>query len=92
MAKAALSQKIANQPVRCKISGTDRYERSIGTCLVGNLNLNQWLVQSGWAVAYQRYSQAYVAAEQEARRRRLNIWNGEFELPSDYRAGQRNRR
>jgi endonuclease YncB( thermonuclease family) len=86
LAKTALSQKIANQPVRCKISGTDTYRRSLGTCSVGNLNLNQWLVQSGWAVAYQRYSKAYVADEREARRRRLNIWSGEFQKPDEFRA------
>ena len=91
LAKAALSQKIANQPVRCKISGTDKYKRSIGTCYAGKLNLNQWVVQSGWAVAYQRYSKAYVADELEARRRRLNIWSGEFQKPDEFRArkGQR---
>lgn len=91
MAKAALIQKIANQPVRCKISGIDRYKRSIGTCYAGKLNLSQWMIRSGWAVAYQRYSKAYVSDEQIARGRRLNIWSGEFVNPADFRARKRHR-
>jgi len=88
-AKAALIHKIGNQSVRCEISGTDRYGRSLGTCWVGKLNLNAWLVGSGWAVAYRRYSVRYEADEQMARGQRLNLWSGSFELPSDYRAGER---
>ena len=91
-ARAALIQKIGNQSVRCEISGTDRYGRSLGTCWLGTVNLNQWLVGSGWAVAYQRYSMRYVSDEQVAQGKRLNIWSGRFEPPSDYRAGVRRRR
>ena len=88
-AKAALGQKIGNQSVRCEISGTDRYDRSLGTCWTGAINLNQWLVGSGWAVAYRRYSIRYVTEEQVAQGKRLNIWSGGFEPPSDYRAAER---
>ena len=88
-AKAALIQKVGNQSVRCEISGTDRYGRSLGTCWSGAINLNQWLVGSGWAVAYRRYSMRYVTDERMAHGQRLNIWNGGFEPPSDYRAAER---
>ena len=85
-ARAALIQKIGNQSVRCEISGTDRYDRSLGTCWAGTVNLNGWMVRSGWAVSYRRYSMRYVSDEKVARAGRLNIWNGRFEQPSDYRA------
>ena len=88
-ARAALIQKIGNQSVRCEISGTDRYSRSLGTCWLGTVNLNQWLVGSGWAVAYRRYSMRYVSDEQVARGQRLNIWSGRFQVPSVYRADER---
>lgn len=88
-ARAALIQKIGNQSVRCEISGTDRYGRSLGTCWAGAINLNQWLVGSGWAVAYRRYSMRYVMDERMAQGKRLNLWGGRFEPPSDYRAGER---
>ena len=90
-AKAALIEKIGKEPVRCIITGTDRYERSIGTCFVGKLNLNQWMVQNGWSVAYARYSKSYVADEQDARRRRVNIWSGDFEMPNEFRSRKKRR-
>jgi endonuclease YncB( thermonuclease family) len=73
-----LIEKIGKETVRCEISGTDRYKRSIGTCFVGKLNLNQWMVHNGWSVAYRQYCKIYVADEQAARRRRLNIWSEDF--------------
>lgn len=88
-ARAALIHKIGNQSVRCEISGSDRYDRSLGTCWLGTVNLSGWLVRSGWAVAYRRYSMRYVSDEQGARGQRLNIWSGRFEPPSDYRAAVR---
>ena len=90
-AKAALIDKIGKQTVRCTISGTDRYKRSIGTCFVGRLNLNQWMVQNGWSVAYARYSKMYVADEQDARRRRVNIWSGDFQMPNEFRSRKKQR-
>ena len=89
-AKAALIQKVGNLSVRCEISATDKYGRLLGTCWSGTVNLNGWLVRSGWAVAYRRYSMRYVSDEQVAQSKRLNIWSGGgLELPSDYRASER---
>lgn len=88
-ARAALIQRIGNESVRCEISGTDRYGRSLGTCWSGTINLNQWLVRSGWAVAYRRYSMRYVDEEQVAQGKHLSIWSGGFEPPSDYRVAVR---
>jgi endonuclease YncB( thermonuclease family) len=89
--KAALIEKIGKQTVSCTITGTDRYKRSIGTCFVGRLNLNQWMVQNGWSVAYARYSKIYVADEQQARRRRVNIWSGDFQMPNEFRSRKKQR-
>ena len=85
-AREALIQKIGDQSVRCEISGTDRYDRLLGTCWSGTVNLNGWLVQSGWAVAYQWYSMRYVDDEHVARAQRLNIWSGKFQMPDEFRA------
>ena len=89
--KAALIEKIGKQTVRGEISGTDRYKRSLGTCFVGKLNLNQWMVQNGWSVAYRQYSKIYVADEQAARRLRLNIWSGDFQMPNEFRSRKKHR-
>jgi endonuclease YncB( thermonuclease family) len=52
----------------------------------GAEDLNRWMVANGWAVAYRRYSVDYVADEDAARRKRINMWSGDFEMPWDRRA------
>jgi len=44
------------------------------------------MVAAGWAVAYRKYSLDYVADEERAKRARLGIWSGSFEMPWDWRA------
>ena len=47
------------------------------------------MVANGWAVAYRRYSNDYVAMEQSARVRGAGQWSGAFVMPWDWRRGQR---
>jgi hypothetical protein len=47
------------------------------------------MVVAGLAVAYRRFSQAYVDAEAEARAAKRGVWQGEFEMPWDYRERHR---
>ena len=56
---------------------------------IDKLNLSQWLVLNGWAVAYQKYSKDYVEAETIAKSREAGIWSGEFILPWSWRRGKR---
>ena len=44
------------------------------------------MVANGWAFAYRKYSQDYVADEERAKRARLGIWSGSFEMLWDCRA------
>ena len=37
-------------------SNKDKYGRILGTCFLGTLELNKWMVVTGNAVAYKRYS------------------------------------
>jgi hypothetical protein len=59
--------------VECVVIGVDKYDRLLGTCGVldaagkpDGATLNQRMVTAGLAVAFTRYSQAYVGAEAEA--------------------------
>jgi endonuclease YncB( thermonuclease family) len=63
----------------------DRYQRLIATWWKGTEDLNGWLVLNGWAVAFRRYSTAYVAAEDTARAAKGGLWAGDFEMPWDWR-------
>ena len=54
--------------------------RIVAVCFKEIEDLDRWMVASGWAVAYRRYSLDYVADEDAARR---NIWSGDFDMPWD---------
>ena len=73
----------------CAGSGTDTYGRAIGVRSSGGQNLNAWLVENGWALAYRRYSKDYVDQEARARSNRSGIHRGEFVKPWDWRRGER---
>ena len=90
-ASFALADRIGRAPVSCQPRDLDRYGRVVAVCFKGNEDLNRWMVANGWAVAYKQYSLDYVADEVGARRSRINIWSGEFEMPRDWRLQHRHR-
>ncbi|MFO1097839.1 MAG: thermonuclease family protein [Xanthobacteraceae bacterium] len=90
-ASFALADRIGRAPVSCQPRDLDRYGRVVAVCFKGNEDLNRWMVASGWAVAYKQYSLDYVADEVGARRSRINIRSGEFEMPRDWRLQHRHR-
>ena len=80
-----LIKKINKQKLNCNILDVDRYKRLIGECFKKNINLNSWMVSNGYAVAYRKYSRKYVTDEINAKKNKLGIWQGKFEMPWDYR-------
>jgi endonuclease YncB( thermonuclease family) len=85
----ALSDKIARRPVACKAVDKDRYGRVVAICSVAGESLNAWLVRNGWAAAYRQYSKAYAPDEDMARNAKTGIWQGEFDMPWDYRKNRK---
>ena len=88
-AKIALKRKVGKEKIRCDPHGKDRYKRLIAVCYQNKLNLNYWMVKSGWALAYRRYSTAYLDAELSARNKKVGIWSSAFIVPSAWRKGDR---
>jgi endonuclease YncB( thermonuclease family) len=86
----ALSDWIGRGTVICQPRDLDRYGRVVATCFKGDEDLSRWMVLNGWAVAFRRYSLDYVADEAAARQRHINIWSGDFDMPWDWRARNRN--
>lgn len=80
-----LTKLIAGEQVTCSSAGTDQYGRTLGQCRAGETDLNRAMVATGYALAYRRYSTAYVSAEESAKLARRGIWSGTFELPSEIR-------
>ena len=80
-----LRKKINDKLVICKYSSKDRYKRFIAECFLNKTNINAWMVQTGHAVAYKKYSKKFVAQEIFAKKEKLGLWSGTFVMPWDYR-------
>ena len=90
-ATEALREKIGTAVVRCEVEDKDRYRRLVAHCFVGQTNINGWMVQQGWALAYRQYSVRYIAEEDRARLQKKGIWATEFTPPWQWRAARRHR-
>lgn len=81
----------ASRPTTCRLiereSGNGG-KRWIGECFrADGKSVNEWLVLSGWAVDWPKYSGGRYAAHQaQARAQSAGIWKGSFELPCVARA------
>lgn len=84
-ARDELVEHAGGRPWTCHISGTDRYGRSLAACEVDGEDIQRWMVRSGWALAFVRYSHQYDADEQAARAAQDGIWVGAFIAPCDWR-------
>lgn len=72
----------------CTPRDTDRYGRVVATCKVFGQDIAGHLVKDGVAVAYRKYSKAYVPAESAAKRAGIGLHAGRFQAPSTHRHGQ----
>jgi endonuclease YncB( thermonuclease family) len=87
----ALDRLVHRKTVSCRVRTRDQYDRAVAVCKVGTIDVGQRQVAEGWAVAYRRYSKAYVGDEDAAREAKRGVWMGRFEMPWDYRARMRKR-
>jgi endonuclease YncB( thermonuclease family) len=85
----ALAEYIDRRTVTCEPRARDRYRRLVAACSVGGASISAWMVREGWAVAYRRYSQDFVADETAARASRRGIWRSVFIVPWEWRAQRR---
>ena len=84
-AKKILINKIGNNTVECISEGKDQYKRILAECFVNNESLSSYLVRSGYAFAYRKYSKNFIPDEDYARINKLGMWSMEFDYPWDYR-------
>jgi endonuclease YncB( thermonuclease family) len=84
-ARNHLTQHINGQSINCSPEGSDRYSRTLAVCKIGSENLNAWMVHEGWAMAFVKYSTAYLKDEEQARRAQRGLWAGAFIAPWDWR-------
>jgi endonuclease YncB( thermonuclease family) len=84
-ARNQLVAHVAGREISCTSSGIDAYKRTLGTCRLAGEDLNGWMVQEGWALAYVKYSSVYVPTEEDARTHLRGLWRGAFIAPWDWR-------
>ena len=87
VARDQLKRILGGRELACTVLDVDRYGRKVARCFMGNTDIAERLISHGWALAYRRYSKAYVPAEDEARAARLGLWEPsvEFTLPWNWR-------
>jgi endonuclease YncB( thermonuclease family) len=88
-AALALSDKIGTMNVSCEQRDVDRYQRIVAVCSLNGDDLNAWLVQEGYALAYRQYGSDYISEEDAARKTKRGLWAGSFTPPWDWRKGKR---
>lgn len=69
----------------CDPVDRDRYGRVVAVCHVSGVDLGQALVRDGMAVAFRKYSKAYVDDEARAKQARLGLHAGTFQRPATHR-------
>lgn len=92
-ASLALADYLAARTVDCIDTDERTYKRIVAVCSVAGVDLADWLVRSGWALDWPRYSGgSYADAQADARREKRGIWAGGFNRPWDYRSCRRDGR
>jgi endonuclease YncB( thermonuclease family) len=85
VAREGLLALVSHRRVRCRVTGRDRYGRSLARCEASAADLGATLVGQGLAVSYGDYARE----EASARSRSAGLWAGEFERPDLWRRRQR---
>lgn len=85
----ALANLIGRAWVRCVEKDRDRYGRIVAVCFLGQKDINAWMVEQGWAVAYRHFAKDYIGHERRAAASKRGLWQGQFVAPWDWRRGKR---
>ena len=84
-AKMLLVKKIGNHTPECIREGKDVYKRTLAECFVNGESLSKFLVRSGYAFAYRKYSTKFIKDEEFAKANKLGMWAMTFQYPWDFR-------
>ena len=87
LAKVLLIEKIGSKTPTCISEGKDIYKRTLAECFVDGESLSSFLVKSGYAFAYKRYSKKFIEDEEFAKVNKLGLWSMKFQYPWDFRKG-----
>jgi len=84
-ARDELIKHADNKSWTCHVIRTDRRGRPVAKCEIDGEDIQKWMVSSGWALSYMRFSHDYDADEKAARDAKAGMWQGAFIAPWDWR-------
>lgn len=90
--KQALSDLVFGKTVTVKKTGTDKFGRTLGFVLAGDVDANAKMIEDGWAWHFKKYNDEERLAKLEvaARKAKRGLWADDTALaPWDYRARQK---
>ncbi|MES2677563.1 MAG: thermonuclease family protein [Pseudomonadota bacterium] len=90
---AFLKNLISNKNVQCSYEEKDIYQRFLGNCKLGEININYEMVKNGMAIIYnlKDADDELKNLEIEAKNKKLGVWQGAFEEPKQYRKKNRHK-
>lgn len=80
---------IGTSELTCSGHEVDQYGRLLAACTMAAMDLNKLMVAQGWAIAFRRYSDAYVVDQARAQGAKLGMWSSTFVSPEEHRAAER---
>ncbi len=88
-----LKKLVNNKNVSCSYLEKDIYNRFLGSCNLGNLDINKEMIKNGMAVIYnlKDTDAESINLESRAKNKKIGIWQGAFLEPKQYRKQNRNK-
>ena len=71
--KKFLKFLIKDSDLTCTYKELDRYNRILGMCFVKGVNINEQMVENGWALAYRKYNKIFIENENNAKKKLRGI-------------------
>lgn len=87
-ARDVVAARFEGRHTQCTQVDVDQYDRVVAACTVDGEDMGAFIVSSGWAWAYRRYSDAYDLDEKSAAIAGRGLWAVDIDQPSDYRAAR----
>jgi endonuclease YncB( thermonuclease family) len=88
-AASELRGLINGNELSCRGYEIDQFGRFVAVCTIAGMDLGKLMVAQGWAIAFRRYSDDYVADQARAQASKLGMWNSTFVSPEEHRAAER---
>ena len=87
LSKRKLEEKIGTNPISCeREKNKDHHGRTVAECFVNGKSLSKFMVRSGYAFDWPKYSKKKYAVDEEyAKVNKLGLWTMKFEYPWKWR-------